>query len=217
MKNNLIFIFLLTLSFDLSGQVVMPDSYYNPQPYHQHKGFYLSMALGPVFGKISDDITSYTMYMEGAGALFDIKIGGSPMENLILHATLTSAVMPGPSISLSTGQSGKANNSMSVDETMAGLGFTYYFRQSNFFVSASAGVGDYSITDDNNSSNNITTHEGLSLQLKAGKEWWISDKWALGLAFTYGKTRLTNKVTGSPTEKLDSNRIGIVMNASFSK
>ena len=47
-----------------------------------HHGFYLSMGVGPVFGKISDDLGSYTMDMSGTGALFDFKIGGAIKEKL---------------------------------------------------------------------------------------------------------------------------------------
>ena len=53
------------------------------------------------------------------------------------------------------------------------------------------------------------------MQLKAGKEWWISKRWGLGIAFTYGKTFVHNGPRDGEEEKLNSNRFGILLNATF--
>ena len=44
--------------------------------FHQHKGLYLSMSVGPLFGSVTGDLGTYTMDMSGTGAQFDFKIGG---------------------------------------------------------------------------------------------------------------------------------------------
>jgi hypothetical protein len=69
--------------------------------------------------------------------------------------------------------------------------------------------------DSENSDNNVSTQRGFSMQLKIGKEWWISDKWAFGVGLTYGKTNLTNEPIGGTIEKLDSNRFGILFNTTL--
>ena len=186
---------------------------------HQHKGFYLSLGAGPVFGKVTDDVSgsggSYSLDMSGTGAVFDFKIGGAIKENLILHATIISNTMAGPTITSSNSSSIKANDNLNVGEAMFGAGLTYYLMPVNVFFSGSLGIGNFSIMDNTNSANNVSTQRGFSMQLKVGKEWWVSKKWGLGVGFTYGKTSLTNEPGGGISEKMNSNRFGIVFNASL--
>jgi len=181
--------------------------------FHQHDGFYLSMALGPVFGSIKNE-TNYIGNQEysGTGAQFDFKIGGAISENFIIHASLISSSMVGPKVSGDSG-SGQASNDLSLGEAMIGAGITYYFMPSNFFLSGSIGSGNFSIMDKNNDVT-VSTSRGLAFQLKLGKEWWVSKNWGLGISVTYGKTNLTNKGSGM-VEKLNSNRIGILFNTTF--
>ena len=180
-----------------------------------HHGFYLSMGVGPVFGKISDDLGTYIMDMSGTGAVFDFKIGGAIKENLILHATLISNSLVGPTITTSDNSSIKANDNLNVGEAMLGAGITYYVMPQNVLLSGTLGLGNFSITDNTNSANNVSTKTGFSMQLKVGKEWKVSKKWGLGAAITYGKTHLTNEPGGGVVEKMDSNRFGILFNASL--
>ena len=183
--------------------------------FHQHKGLYLSMSVGPLFGSVTDDLGTYTMDMSGTGAQFDFKIGGAIKENLILHATLISNSLLGPTIKISGNSSTKASDNIAVGEAMLGGGLTYYIMPSNIFLSGTLGLGNFSIIDTNDNNNNVSTQRGFSMQLKIGKEWWISKKWGLGISLTYGKTNLTNKPSGGIVEKLDSNRFGILFNSTF--
>jgi len=186
---------------------------------HQHTRFFLSMSIGPVFGKITDDVTgdpngAYKMDMSGTGAVFDFKIGGAIKENLIIHATLISQTMPGPTIKLSNEpNSVKATDQLTVGEAMFGGGLTYYIMPQNILLSGSLGLGNFTIIDQTNDQT-TSTQRGFSMQLKAGKEWWVSKKWGLGISVTYGKTNLTNN-SGDLVEKLDSNRFGILFNATL--
>jgi hypothetical protein len=186
--------------------------------YQQHTGFFLSRSTGPVFGKITSDAVSpdFTGIMEfsGNGIIFDIKIGGALNENLVLHATMISSMINGPKVK-SGYQTGKAPENMGITENMLiGGGLTYYIMPENFFLSGSVGIGNYSGTDSKDSSNNFTSDNGFSMQLKAGKEWWVGKRWGLGMAVTYGKT-FTNTQVSAGKEKLNSNRFGVVFNATF--
>jgi hypothetical protein len=182
--------------------------------YRQHNGFYLSMSLGPVFPSISDKLAgNYDYVYTGTGAQFDLKLGGAIQENLILHATLTSNSLVGPTVK-SDGQSMKASNNVTLSESMIGVGLTYYVMPSNIFLSGSLGLGNFS-TQDTNNNNNISSDRGFAMQLKVGREWWVSSRWGLGFAITYGKTTVNNKIDAGGIEKMDSNNIGIVFNASL--
>jgi hypothetical protein len=179
---------------------------------NEHDGFYLSMGLGPVFGSITDKSSSFNFTYSGTGAEFDFKIGGTIQENLILHATMDSKSIVGPnikngSISVST------SNNLSISEGFLGGGLTYYIMPANIFVSSSLGIGYYGFVNTDNNTN-IATQKGLGIQLKLGKEWWVSANWGLGIGITYGKSNLTNKADGI-SEDLDSNRFGILFNATF--
>ncbi len=182
-----------------------------------HKGFYLSMGLGPVFGgidfKTNESGIPSQQKWTGTGAIFDLKIGGTLKENLILHGTIISNSLPGPKIETNSG-SGKATNNLNIGEAMIGGGLTYYFMPSNIFLSGSLGLGNYTLLN-TDTDTNISTDRGLGMQLKVGKEWWVSKRWGLGVAASYGKTSVNNKIGNGVTEKLNSNRFGIMFSASL--
>jgi len=180
----------------------------------KHKGFYLSMSLGPNFPSITDEVAGdYNYKYTGTGALLDFKIGGTLKENLILHATITSTSMSGPKIT-SGGSSLNLDNDLGLGEAMIGAGITYYVMPVNILFSGSVGIGNFTLVDGKNDTS-ISTDRGVSFQLKAGKEWWVSKRWGLGFAFTYSRTSLTNEPGGSISEVMGSNNFGIVFNASL--
>lgn len=183
--------------------------------YHQHKGFFLSMGIGPNFPGITDKVAGvYDLKFTGTGALFDLKIGGAIKENLILHATILSSTISGPKTTFADGSSENSSNGLTLGETSIGAGITYYLMPSNIFLSGSLGIGNFSVLDDDNDID-VSTDRGFSMQLKAGKEWWVSRRWALGVALTYSKTSLTNKPGGGVEERMNSNNFGILFNATL--
>ena len=182
--------------------------------YHQHHGFYLSMSADPNFASISDKVAgSYDYVFSGTGAQFDLKIGGAISENLILHATIISNSLTGPKIK-SDGVSQNTSNNVSIGEAMIGAGITYYMMPENILLSGSLGIGNFTVLD-NGQKNSVSSDKGFSMQLKVGKEWWVSKRWGLGVALTYGSTNLTNSPGGDIKELMKSNNIGILLNASL--
>jgi len=218
MKKLLIAFIVLFGVYQLNAQevLVLQDGY------HKHDGFYLSMNTGPVFGNVFSNDKSYsspnTMDMSGPGAVIDFKIGGAIRENLILHADIISNAVVGPTI-ISTGNINppkvKAPQTLSVGEEMYGVGITYYIMPSNILLSGTLGLGSFSIIDSKNDNNNVITDRGFSMQLKLGKEWWVSKNWGLGVGLTYGSTNVTNKPDNGSTEEISSNRFGILFNTTF--
>jgi hypothetical protein len=173
------------------------------------------MSIGPNFPTITSEVKGDSKYtFTGTGALFDIKIGGALQENLLLHATLLSSSLVGPKVT-SGSISQNAPNNLSIGESMLGGGITYYIMPQNIFLSGSVGFGGYTLIDNTNSNNSVSTDKGFSMQIKAGKEWWVSKKWGLGIAVTYGKTKLTNSPGGGVEEFMDSNNFGVLFNATL--
>ncbi len=182
--------------------------------YQKHKGFYLSLCGGVNFADISAKVENqYDMKFKGAGGVFDFKIGGALKENLILHATLVSKSMSGPEISLS-GKSENSSNNLTIGEAMIGAGLTYYVMPTNIFLSASIGLGNFTLINSDNDTS-VSTDRGFSMQLKVGKEWWVSKRWGLGVALTYSKSKLTNTPGGGIEEFMNSDNFGILFNATL--
>lgn len=176
--------------------------------FHQHDGFYLSMALGSASGDIKYGSSNYSA---GTSGTFDFKIGGAINENLILHATLTSIAKTGPKQTIGSITS-KLSDNFSVGQAMLGAGLTYYTK-SNFFLSGSVGSGNFSQIS-KNPTVNVSTDHGLALQLKLGKEWWVSKNWGLGVSAIMQSCSVSTKSIGI-TEDVSATQFGILFNATF--
>lgn len=177
--------------------------------FHEHDGFYLSLSPGLIFGPINDHLPGGDIVFKGTGSEFDLKVGGAIRQNLILHATLLSKALSSPEVVINGQPATTAL--VTLGETMIGAGMTYYFMPQNLFVSASLGTGNFTLVTNNGA---IKSEQGFSVQLKGGKEWWVSRNWGLGLGITFGKTSAINHFPGG-IENLDSNRIGVLFNATF--
>ncbi len=154
-----------------------------PPGFHMHDGFYLSLSGGPAVGSITLNATNApfnTMEFAGGGFQFDFKIGGviSEQQNLILSFDLISRAISSPTITIDENAANTTSTVMASDE-MYGVGITKYFMPSNTFINATIGIAKFALQVNNTSS---TSQSGLGLQLKAGKEWWVSSDWGLGVA-----------------------------------
>lgn len=211
MKKTTILGLILFLTSICSAQI---SAEAQEDDYHKHLGFYLSLSTGPNFANITSEVKgSYKLGFNGTGALFDFKIGGAIKENLILHATLTTKSMSGPEVT-SNGTSQNTSNDIIIGEAVIGGGVTYYMTPSNIFLSGTIGLGNFTLIDNKNETS-VSTDRGFSMQLKVGKEWWISKKWALGIALTYGKSHLINSPGIGVNELMDSNNFGILFNSTL--
>lgn len=178
----------------------------------EHEGFYLSMQAGPAMGYINGNwAETESMKISGTGIGFDILLGGVIKENLILHGVLGIKSIYGPEIKYD-GLSTTLNKDYSFDEIIIGAGTTYYFHN-NFFVTGNIGLGNFSLSNESDNST-IDTGEGFSFQLKAGKEWWISPRWAMGVVLEYGGTRVEDTVEGE-RETWQSHRYSLRLTATL--
>lgn len=178
--------------------------------YQEHDGFYLSMALGVVGGDIDYTYAGQKITFSGLGSDIDIKIGGAISSDIILFGMLTSKAVSGPDISNGV-QTVTAPDNIGIGEGMLGGGIVHY-TENNLFFSGAIGAGNFTLMDTNKSGSRSTTNRGVSFQLKFGKEWWVSDNWALGLNLNYSKTMVSNSST---SEELNSNRFGVQFCATF--
>lgn len=213
-RSYLFFLSLISFTIVLSQTNDQQKNQLQEMGSYQHDGFYLSMSIGPLFGSISENVIgSYKLYMNGICPQLDFKIGRALNDRIILHATLISNMSVVLKTKISDNSSVITPNDLEGGEVIWGAGMTYYFIQ-NFFISSSFGLGKFTLYD---SKHNLTTNSkrGFSMQIKIGKEWWISKNWGLGVGLSYGKTNLTDKSISGIEKKLDSNRFGLLFNTTF--
>ncbi|HCA81638.1 MAG TPA: hypothetical protein DEP53_18065 [Bacteroidetes bacterium] len=154
-----------------------------PEGFHMHDGFYLSLTGGPAIGSITLDGTNGgfdKIELSGAGGQFDFKIGlvVSEEANLILSFDLISRAISSPTLTMD-GTTVNTTSDVTASDLLFGAGITKYFMPANIFINATVGAGQFSLDLNNTTSNSQT---GFGFQVKGGKEWWVSDNWALGVA-----------------------------------
>lgn len=182
--------------------------------YQAHDGFFLSMSVGPGMIYINDDITNGpydNMKMNGVGGIVDIKVGYAIKENLILHGDIISISSGKVDVVADGTDLGTIEGDNSVGVIMFGGGFTNYFMPNNMFISGTVGIGSFNITTNDQTS---STQRGLGLYIKAGKEWWVSSRWGLGVSAGFNYTHVNNDVDGL-LESLTGTSFGISFNATF--
>ena len=124
--------------------------------------------------------------ISGLATDLDLKFGGRIANDLLLHVTLAGATSAG---SEDVGEEDKVKVNLSI----LGLGTTYYFLN-NYFATASFGMSEFHIDSDiatfTAKAEDIVSNLvcGLAFQIGAGKEWWVSENWGIGMsvALLYG-------------------------------
>ncbi|MCB9515438.1 MAG: hypothetical protein R3C71_02905 [Candidatus Krumholzibacteriia bacterium] len=149
---------------------------------HSHDaGFFLRLSAGGGGAKTEADVvlgsTPGTLEFSGGAGNMNIAIGGIVAPNLALHGTLWGWTVSGPNVDWSAGGDGWVPG----DLTMAavGGGATYYFMPVNLYVSSSLGFGRLDLEGG-------STDAGFAMDFTLGKEWWVGERWGLGLAGSLG-------------------------------
>jgi hypothetical protein len=163
-----------TLSGD-SDPVTAP--YESSAGYHTHDGFYLSARLG--LGLLRVGLSGATA-ITGLGYPFALSAGFALTRSIVLFSEFYRASALDPSGGFKV-----------ADIVLQGLGpgFKYYLMPKNIFLSSSllisqitfnhSYLGDYRAGIGSTSS---TSPLGITGRISAGKEWWISGDWGLGIA-----------------------------------
>jgi len=140
-------------------------------------GFFLRLSGG--FGGTSSALEAANNKVEINGAAGDLNlaIGGMVSANLALHGTFFGWSTADPTVKINGDEVGNIDGTVSTGA--AGIGLTYYFMPTNLYVSGSIGAGRMSLKV---GALEGETDRGLFLNLTLGKEWWVGDKWALGVA-----------------------------------
>lgn len=232
MKQNFLLLFMFLLVLSATAQEKMARNKPGKQKKsvdaddaRTHEDFYLSLSLGPVFGQVQSKIpVKYATFanpqgktiFSGTGAEFDLRMGTSISPHFILYGHIMSKAIVGPEIRPVGGSKPQRSDQVALYETMMGAGILHYWKPRNIFAAVSLGLGNFEIIDSrpNTAYGSIKSKYGPSVQLKLGKEWWVSDSWAIGISTGYSSTFVNNRVNNF-TEQLSSNRFSISLNATF--
>jgi hypothetical protein len=169
--------------------------------YRRHDGFFLRMTFGVGWGTSELDgsgTAERDWFGPGFAASFDL--GASLVENLILHLRLRHASVTWPTLTYD-GEERPGRTGVLASQVMVGLGIQYYFMPLNLFVGAAAGIAGIEAVVERRDlpDQRYNGGTGLAFDLDLGKEWWVSENWALGVA-----ARLSLARVPAPDETGDS-------------
>ncbi len=156
---------------------LFPLSAFANEPREHDEGFYLRLAPG--FGSATSKVEEGGDSLEigGAAGVFDVAVGMTVSPNFIVHANVGAFAVIDPTFKVNGVDFETTDVTFTL--SMFGAGVTYYVGESNIFLSGSVGAASLGIEYEGESANSDL---GLALQASVGKEWWVGDKWAIGVA-----------------------------------
>lgn len=174
----------------------------------RHQGFYLNMDLG--FGYLGSSASSggVDVKLSGGALEFSLALGGALQENLILAGQLWGYSVPDPTVTVN-GQSASASGA-TLGLTGLGVDLVYYVMPTNLYFSIAPSFTSLSVEEGGVTS---TTETGVGLRLAVGKEWWVSERWGIGLNGNLALASNKDKGAGAPT--WGSFAIGVAFSATY--
>lgn len=163
---------------------------------HKHEGFFLRLNVGFGAGGASykervDGMQVSRVKTRGLEGVFELSIGGTVVENLILHGSVMLTSMG--SHKTVDGVEDSSYDDISTSMYLVGGGATYYFMPTNIYLTLMVGLGGlvekraYDPRHDEWDVE-VDTDVGFASALGIGKEWWVGRRgeWAIGAALMAG-------------------------------
>ncbi len=183
----------------------------SPQYYgavNRHQGFYLNLDLG--FGYLGSSFSEggTDVKLSGGAGEFSVAIGGAVSENLILAGQFWLYSVSDPKVTVNS-QSVTASGA-TLRLTGIGVDLVYYMMPANLYLSIAPALTSLSLEYGGVSS---TTETGLGVRLAVGKEWWVSERWGIGVDGNMVLASNKDKGAGAPT--WGSFAIGVAFSATY--
>lgn len=179
---------------------------------HEHDGFFLRLLGGPSYSNQTYNDAPSDMKVYGVSGSFALQVGGTIAENLVAFGEVSGFTITNPSIDI-------GSTTYETEDTKSssygfGGGVTYYIMPANFYFTASILAANVSIEYTRGSTTyKGETDIGFGFFVGAGKEWWISDDWALGATGFFGFSNVPDK--GSSDITITSTTFGVAFSATF--
>ncbi|HET7754515.1 MAG TPA: hypothetical protein VFK85_11450 [Anaeromyxobacteraceae bacterium] len=191
-----------------AGAAQAQDSYSYPGV-HTHDGFFLQMDLGVGGMASSVDQGGGDLKLSGGSGQFSVGVGGAVARNFVIAGQVWAVSVPDPDVKLGGTKLGEADATLSLSGI--GVQLVYYFMPLNVYVSATPSLTRLSLDEGSSTGESDT---GFGMKLAVGKEWWVSDNWALGLNGQFAfSTNDDSGVAGAPS--WGTGWFGVAFSATF--
>jgi hypothetical protein len=174
-----------------------------------HDGFFLQLDLGGGYLSSEFDEGGLQMKMDGGAGEFSVAVGYNVVPNFIIGGQLW-----GASVSDADLEVNGAAVPADVTLTLGGIGvnLTYYFMPINVYVQATPSITTLTgeIDDDE-----ADTDAGFGIRFAVGKEWWVSDSWAIGLNAQAAFSSNDDEAPGGPSGSFGSRWYGLAFSATY--
>jgi hypothetical protein len=174
----------------------------------QHDGFYLHLDLGGGGMNTSATQAGTEFEFSGAAGQFSVAVGYNVIPNLIIAGQFWGVSATDPDFEVNGTK--VATPDITLGLSAFGLNLTYYFMPINIYVSATPSIATTSLEVGGTT---FETDSGFAIRLAAGKEWWVSDNWALGLNLQYAYSSNEDQGPNPPTWK--TNFFGVAFSATY--
>lgn len=148
-----------------------------------HDNIFFRACGGIGYATVSASYEGASATAYGAGGLFDFAIGGVLANRVALHVNFAERVIFGSSLEFEApGMTIESEADVRSGFAALGFGLTA-FLSNNFYLSPSLGMGWLVLTEDGEDIPDTGT--GFLTRMLIGKEWWITDASAAGLALAF--------------------------------
>jgi Outer membrane protein beta-barrel domain len=159
----------------LVAACLLPASVYADEARSHDGGFFFRATLGGGASHTKFDDGLDEVKIKGPSGSADLAFGYGIAKNLILHANVGGWTIVDPTIEFNGVEF--PTEDVDVNLTHLGGGLTYYFGDSNVFVTGFAGIGRLDATVEGEESG---TDNGFAAGGGIGKEWWVGDRFGIG-------------------------------------
>jgi hypothetical protein len=148
------------------------------EPREHDGGFFARLAVGGGYASTStkDDFGD-KVELNGPSFDFDVALGVGIGRNFIVHASVFGWSVVDPTIEVNG--VGFDTDDVTLSLAAFGPGVTYYFGESNFYLTGAVGIATQTLKIDRVTFDSDT---GWAMQVGLGKEWWVGDRWGVGVA-----------------------------------
>ncbi|MCP4675176.1 MAG: outer membrane beta-barrel protein [Deltaproteobacteria bacterium] len=203
----------------LAGLVVLATLFFSAaseaDEARTHDGFHMRWGVGLVAATGTSEGENAPYSFVAPGILDGVQLGGNLRENLSLFFEADSLILFSGNKNIGT-DSKSENNDTSETTTygfLTGIGMGHYFMPANLYVSGAFGatLNNFAVSDDGIDFD--TDNIGLGFTVMAGKEWWVSDGWGVGV----GGQLLYMANKGEGTSKFTNHTLafGMILTATY--
>jgi hypothetical protein len=144
---------------------------------NSHVGLHVQGDIGAGGSRSEATDAGVTGRYSGAGAIYSLGLGGAVVPNLIIGGQMWGSTVTDVRFTVE----GESQTLTDVTYDVYGFGpmVKFYLMPANVYFSATPSIARLRLSDEFSSDE---TKWGPALRLAAGKEWYVSRRWGLGVA-----------------------------------